>query len=65
MTDGRCCEPSRTAAREIETLRNEFEVMKRCGFSFLEKIGARDADEYVIKLTSLDFLEESFGPTED
>lgn len=44
--------------KEESMLRNEFEVMRRCNFTFIKEIGARNADEYVLKITTLEFLQE-------
>jgi hypothetical protein len=41
--------------REKEMLRNEFYVMQKCDFAFIKEIGATNADEYIVKITSLDF----------
>jgi hypothetical protein len=49
---------------EKELLRHEFEVMRRCGFLFLEEIGAATAEEYIIKISSLEFPQEGIEDEE-
>jgi hypothetical protein len=43
--------------KEREMLRGEFEVMQRCDFAFIKEIGASNAEEYIMKITSLEFLQ--------
>jgi hypothetical protein len=44
--------------QEQEMLRSEFEIMQKCDFTFIKKIGASSAEEYIVKITSLEFLQE-------
>ena len=51
--------------REIAMLRNEFEVMQRCGFAFIKEIGAASAEDYIVKITSLEFLRQGHSEEEE
>jgi hypothetical protein len=44
--------------QEKEMLRNEFRVMQKCDFVFLDEIGAGDADEYILRITELRLTRE-------
>lgn len=63
--------PSKTAdvsdrrERELAMLRNEFEVMQKCGFAFIKKIGVDSAEDYIVYITNLEFLRPRHSEKED
>lgn len=64
VNSGKRCTHAATATvpkREIREqekamLRDEFEVMQKLDFTFIKEIGASNAEEYIVKITSLEFL---------
>jgi hypothetical protein len=43
------------SARDEETLRQEFEIMQRLDFVFIKELGARTAEEYILKVSRLKY----------
>lgn len=43
--------------QDKEAMRKEFEVMQKLDFAFIKDIGASNAEEYMIKITSLKFVQ--------
>jgi len=43
--------------QDEEAMRKEFEVMQKLDFAFIKEIGASNAEEYMIKITSLKFAQ--------
>lgn len=53
--DDKGSNPTRSvcSAPEEETLRTEFEVMRKLDFAFIRELGANTAEEYMVKITEL------------
>lgn len=45
--------------QERAMLRDEFEIMQKLDFTFIKEIGAENAEEYIVKITSLEFLQRN------